>query len=87
MAHIFLHKKHHKHGLRTSLLYLIILVFYNSAADSINYLLGERIFKLNNGYFILGMIGVYVLDLFIGILPVVFLLRKTPSEICAKYDI
>ena len=67
--------------------YLCILLFYNFTADSINNLLGERIFKINNLYFILGMLGVYVLNLVIGILPVNILLRKTPSEICSKYDI
>lgn len=67
--------------------YLFILLAYNFLADSINDLLKERMFKLNNAYFLLGMLGVYVMNLIVGIIPICLLLRKTPSEICAKYDI
>ena len=67
--------------------YLIILVLYNLTAEGINNLLGEKMFRLNNLYFILGLICVYIINLVIGILPIITLLRKTPSEICSKYDI
>lgn len=36
---------------------------------------------------ILGLIGIYAVNLFFGLLPVYGLLRKTPSEILSKYDI
>lgn len=37
--------------------------------------------------FLLGLIGIYLLHLLFGLLPVLQLLRKTPSQILTKYDI
>ena len=37
--------------------------------------------------FITGIIGIYLVNLIFGMLPVFTLLRKTPAEIIAKYDI
>lgn len=43
--------------------------------------------RVNNNLFLLGLLGVYGLNILIGLFPVCLLLRKTPSEICSKYDI
>ncbi|MDE5714508.1 MAG: FtsX-like permease family protein, partial [Anaeroplasmataceae bacterium] len=67
--------------------YLIILFTYNISAKYINKLIGENMLRINNLFFILGLMAIYILNLIIGILPICMLLRKTPSEICSKYDI
>lgn len=72
----------------TSLLgYLLILFGYNISAKYINQLFNETMLRVNNNLFLLGLLGVYGLNILIGLFPVCLLLRKTPSEICSKYDI
>jgi hypothetical protein len=34
-----------------------------------------------------GILGIYLINIIFGMLPIFSLLRKTPSEINAKYDI
>ncbi len=53
-------------------------------AQSISYL---EPFVFNFGYFILILASIYALTVTAISLPVVMLLRKTPVEIIAKYDI
>lgn len=67
--------------------YLFVLFVYNISAKYINQLLGETMLRINNLLFVLGLIGIYLLNLIIGIIPICLLLRKTPSAICSKYDI
>lgn len=67
--------------------YVIVLVAYNISAGYINQILNETMLRINNLLFILGLLGIYILNLCIGVLPILLLLRKTPSEICSKYDI
>ncbi len=74
-------------SLTTLIGYLIILFTYNISAKYINDLLGENMLRVNNLLFIAGLLVIYLLNLLIGILPICMLLRKTPSEICSKYDI
>ncbi|MBI9008904.1 MAG: ABC transporter ATP-binding protein/permease [Tenericutes bacterium] len=38
-------------------------------------------------YFVGGIVGIYLINLIFGLLPIFNLLRKTPSEINAKFDI
>ncbi len=72
----------------TSLLgYLLILFGYNISAKYINQLFNETMLRVNHSLFLLGLLGVYGLNILIGLFPVCLLLRKTPSEICSKYDI
>lgn len=72
----------------TSLLgYLVMLFIYDNSASLINNILKQNMFRINNGLFLLGVLVVYILALLIGTLPIILLLRKTPSEICSKYDI
>ena len=70
--------------------YLIITAGYSYIAAKINYL-AEGLIKqtpvinqLSTYVILLGLIGV---SIFIGIIPILSLLRKTPSQILAKYDI
>jgi ABC-type lipoprotein export system ATPase subunit/ABC-type antimicrobial peptide transport system permease subunit len=53
-----------------------------------NGLIGEfNFFLVNPLTFILGLLIAYVINMLAGILPVYLLLRKTPAQILAQYDI
>jgi putative ABC transport system ATP-binding protein/putative ABC transport system permease protein len=53
-----------------------------------NGLIGEfNFFLVNPLTFLLGLIIAYVINMLAGILPVYLLLRKTPAQILAQYDI
>lgn len=67
--------------------YIVVLLVYNISAKYINQLIGDTMLRINNLLFVLGLIGIYILNLIIGIIPICLLLRKTPAEICSKYDI
>lgn len=67
--------------------YVLILFLYNISADSLNYIFDERIFKINNLYFSFGLLVVYFINIVFGLLPIILLLKKTPAEICNKYDL
>ena len=51
------------------------LFFYNRVAEKLN------------GYIGLGVLALYILNIIFGLLPIYFLLKKTPAEILSKYDI
>ena len=67
--------------------YVVIFILYNFVAELVNYYLKTTFLIVENSYFILGVIVMYLVNMIIGILPISSLLRKTPAEICAKYDI
>lgn len=67
--------------------YVVIFILYNFVAELVNYYLKTTFLIVENSYFILGVIIMYLVNMIIGILPISSLLRKTPAEICAKYDI
>ena len=67
--------------------YVVIFVLYNFAAELVNYYLKVEFLIVDNSYFILGVLVMYLVNMIIGILPISSLLKKTPAEICAKYDI
>ena len=46
-----------------------------------------RIFYFPIHLFLAGIIGIYLLNIIFGMLPIFTLLRKTPAEITAKFDI
>lgn len=72
----------------TSLLgYLVILGIYNFTANSINDMLGQIMFQKNNIIVLSGIPFLYILNQIICMILLSNLMRKTPSEICAKYDI
>ena len=72
----------------TSLIaYVAVMFIYLTAIDSINYSMGAELFNTSFAVPILGVIVLYAVNLIFGLLPIITLLRKTPSEILAKYDI
>ena len=72
----------------TSLIaYIVIMFAYLTAIESINDYFDLELFSRNLGIPLLGIIVLYLVNLFFGLLPVYTLLKKTPSEIIAKYDI
>lgn len=72
----------------TSLISYIIITFgYITAIESINDYFGLELFSRNLSIPLLGIAVIYLVNIFFGLLPVYTLLKKTPSEIIAKYDI
>ena len=67
--------------------YVMILLLYNFTAEIVNYYVGKVFLIRENSYYFVGIISLYLVNIIFGLLPVISLLRKTPSEICAKYDI
>lgn len=67
--------------------YIAIILLYNFTADGVNYYLGELFLISDDTYFIIGVLIMYLINIVFGMLPIISLLRKTPAEICAKYDI
>lgn len=72
----------------TSLLgYLIVMIGVIYVNTKITILVGSGIVTVNYGLYLLGALVIYIINILIGILPVVRLMRNTPSEINSKYDI
>ncbi|MDE5714620.1 MAG: ABC transporter ATP-binding protein/permease [Anaeroplasmataceae bacterium] len=72
----------------TSLLgYVITAVVYQMIANGVNSMLNVNVFKSNILFTLLGILVLYVLNFFFGLLPIKLLLHKTPAEIISKYDI
>ena len=62
--------------------------WFSFVINSVTYsLISGNILMVNNLYTFLGVLCIYAIMLIIGMLPIVLLQRKTPSEICSKYDI
>ena len=72
--------------LTTLLGYVISIILYSAIYSKISSLLGND-FILPIGLYLFGILIIYALNIAIGIIPVLMLLRKTPAEINAKYDI
>ena len=60
---------------------------YLTAIDSINDFFYVELFSRGLAIPLLGVVVLYGINVFFGLLPIVTLLRKTPSEILVKYDI
>lgn len=72
----------------TSLItYLVIMFGYLTAIDSINDYFGTELFSRGLLIPLLGIVVIYFINILFGLLPIIALLKKTPSEIIAKYDI
>lgn len=67
--------------------YVIGIIGYSMISDMANDIVGSKVLMNSNLIYILGGAIVYIFVLAIGMLPIVLLLRKTPSEINTKYDI
>ncbi len=72
----------------TSLLgYLVPILLFDIFVYNFNSTLLIRVAEKLNGYIGLGVLALYILNIFFGLLPIYFLLKKTPAEILSKYDI
>ena len=72
----------------TSLIsYLLINIIYLTAIDSINEYFYLDLYNKSLGIPLIGVLVLYLVNIMFGLLPIYTLLRKTPSEIIAKYDI
>lgn len=68
--------------------YIICIMGYEFISKMANDILGQaQLFKSSYLYYLSGMGCIYLLMVFFGMMPILLLLRKTPSEICSKYDI
>ena len=67
--------------------YIVVIFVYLTAIDSINDYFGLELFSKSPVVPLIGILVLYVINLLFGLLPIFTLLRKTPSEIIAKYDI
>ena len=73
--------------LTTLAAYLLEIFIYYTAIEAINTSMSEELFSVSLTLPILGVAVIYLVSIFFGLLPIITLLRKTPSEILAKYDI
>lgn len=71
----------------TFLGYVLVLLVYTLLAGTINTFIDGKLYQINVLFGVLGGIAVFFVMIFFGILPIVLLMKKTPSEICSKYDI
>jgi len=44
-------------------------------------------FMLNSEVIFISLILIYVFNIFIGLLPVVHIIKKTPAQILSRYDL
>lgn len=72
----------------TSLLgYIItigIVIYFNLNVKSV---LGTTLISINIGIYLLGIILLYIINILVGLIPVLRLMKNTPSEINSKYDV
>ncbi len=60
---------------------LLLIQAEANSGDTIN------LFHFTVGPFFLGILGLYIINIIFGLLPINVLLRKTPSDIIKKYDL
>ncbi len=65
--------------------YLVMSLLINRVQNSLGTLID--VFYLPLHYFLAGIIFIYVINILFGMMPIFGLLRKTPAQINAKYDI
>ena len=71
----------------TIIAYVLCLFVYYTGVNSINEVFGGSLFSKDVLIPTIGVLGVYIINLFFGLLPINRLMKKTPAEILAKYDI
>ena len=67
--------------------YIVVMLGYLTAIDSINDYFMLELFSKGLTVPLIGIAVLYFVNIIFGLLPIFTLLRKTPSEITAKYDI
>ena len=67
--------------------YLLTTFIFDTVSANINNALSMNALKSSYLFSFLGVVILYVLNLLFGLLPILLLMRKTPAEIIAKYDI
>lgn len=69
--------------------YLIFVFIYGYIWDKVKSISAiiPQYSVLDSPYIYLGILFTFIINIFIGILPTILLLRKTPKEISSKYDI
>lgn len=67
--------------------YILMSVAYYAFSSMINGIIGASLLMLSGMYLLIGALVLYAIMIFAGILPIILLLRKTPAQILAKYDI
>ena len=67
--------------------YILVIFIYFTASESINDFIGIQVLSKSVLVPLAGIVVLYLVNIFFGLLPIFTLLRKTPSEILAKYDI
>ena len=67
--------------------YLLTTFIFQTIAANVNNTLSMNALKSSYLFSFLGAVILYALNLFFGLLPIIMLMRKTPAEIIAKYDI
>ncbi|MDE7384742.1 MAG: ATP-binding cassette domain-containing protein, partial [Anaeroplasmataceae bacterium] len=67
--------------------YLLTTFIFDTIAANVNNALSMNALKSNYLFGFLGAIILYALNFIFGLLPIFMLMRKTPAEIIAKYDI
>jgi len=67
--------------------YAIVICLYGIAADIIYTVSTYNILFGGEYYILIGIISLFIAMIIFGMLPIIRLLRKTPTEICMNYDI
>ena len=67
--------------------YIVATIGIGLSINLINSIFSVKLLTIDWGFVSLGSIVMFVAIIFFGILPILLLLRKTPTMICAKYDI
>lgn len=67
--------------------YLFATVVFDTIAINVNNALSMNALKSSYLFGFLGALILYALNFLFGLLPIIMLMRKTPAEIIAKYDI
>lgn len=67
--------------------YIATLLIYSLVAQKLFYFFFNSFFPVGLSYALLGGVALSFIMIIFGVLPILLLLRKTPSEICSKFDI
>ena len=67
--------------------YVLTIILYSSLIQKLLYHYTNAFFPVDIIYSLLGGLALFLIMVLFGLLPIILLLRKTPTEICSKYDI